>query len=72
MIAMAFAATAVAACLYLFRAGGVNGDADAIETVPVRLAPFQYTVTEKGEVESSNSVEVRCEVKSRNSAGTTG
>ena len=71
MIAMAFVATAVAACLYLFRAGGVNGDADAIETVPVRLAPFQYTVTEKGEVESSNSVEVRCEVKSRNSAGTT-
>ena len=31
--------------------------------------PFEHVVLEQGEVESSNSVEIRCEVKSRSGGG---
>jgi len=40
-------------------------------TAPVELGPFVDEVIEPGEVESSSNVEIRCEVQSRNSAGTT-
>src|SRR5690606_25745436 len=46
------------------------------DTVPITLvhtarrAPFLHEVVERGEVESSSNVEIRCEVESRNSAGT--
>ncbi len=43
----------------------------AVNTVDVERGPFAFSVTETGEVESSNSVEIRCEVKARNSSGTT-
>ncbi|GIW91091.1 MAG: hypothetical protein KatS3mg109_1523 [Pirellulaceae bacterium] len=36
----------------------------------VRRGPFEHVVLEQGEVESSNNIEIQCEVKSRNSAGT--
>jgi multidrug resistance efflux pump len=42
-----------------------------VKTVEVTRGPFAFSVTETGEVESSNSVEIRCEVKARNSSGTT-
>ncbi|TWU33025.1 efflux RND transporter periplasmic adaptor subunit [Novipirellula artificiosorum] len=37
-------------------------------TTPVIRQPFVYTVLERGEIESSSNVEVRCEVRSRNSS----
>jgi multidrug resistance efflux pump len=43
---------------------------DAPLTARARLAPFDHIVLEQGEVESSENVEVLCEVKSRNSDGT--
>ena len=36
----------------------------------VKRATFRYDVIERGEVESSRNVEIRCEVKARGSAGT--
>ena len=39
-------------------------------TAEVTQGPFINRVLEQGEIESSSSVEVRCEVRSRNSAGT--
>lgn len=39
-------------------------------TAEVTVGPFINRVLEQGEIESSNSVEVRCEVRSRNATGT--
>ncbi|HTN76339.1 MAG TPA: efflux RND transporter periplasmic adaptor subunit [Pirellulaceae bacterium] len=39
-------------------------------TTQVINAPFDHTVVEQGEVESSMNVEIRCAVKSRNAGGT--
>jgi HlyD family secretion protein len=51
---------------------GLSGEdpRDAPLTTRVRMAPFDHIVLEQGEVESSENVEVSCEVKSRNSNGT--
>ncbi|MGE3408504.1 MAG: HlyD family efflux transporter periplasmic adaptor subunit [Pirellulales bacterium] len=38
-------------------------------SVPVERGVFVFEVTERGEVESSNNVEVRCDVKSRSTTG---
>jgi len=52
-----------------------NGSHSSEETAPlttsVELGPFVDEVIEPGEVESSSNVEIRCEVQSRSSAGTT-
>jgi multidrug efflux pump subunit AcrA (membrane-fusion protein) len=52
-----------------------NGSQSSAETMPlttaVELGPFVDEVIESGEVESSSNVEIRCEVQSRSSAGTT-
>src|SRR4051794_11513256 len=40
-------------------------------TKEVVSGPFENVVTEKGEIESSSNVEVRCEVKSRGMSGMT-
>lgn len=39
-------------------------------TAEVTVGPFINRVLEQGEIESSSSIEVRCEVRSRNSGGT--
>lgn len=39
-------------------------------TYVVNQGPFRHIVTERGEVESSSNIEVRCEVQSRNTSGT--
>lgn len=39
-------------------------------TSEVTIGPFLNRILEQGEIESSSSVEVRCEVRSRNSSGT--
>lgn len=44
------------------------GDGPLVELVS--LKPFDHIVLEQGEVESSSNIEIRCEVKSRNTAGT--
>lgn len=41
-----------------------------ILTAEVTIGPFLNRVLEQGEIESSSSIEVRCEVRSRNSSGT--
>lgn len=40
------------------------------QSYKVERGPFAFYVTERGEIESSNNVEIRCEVKSLNSGGT--
>ncbi|MFG0294995.1 MAG: efflux RND transporter periplasmic adaptor subunit, partial [Maioricimonas sp. JB045] len=40
-------------------------------TAIVEQGPFHHEIVERGEVESPNAVEIRCEVKSRSSGGTT-
>lgn len=51
----------------------LKGEAEASTgpvTKEVLRGPFDHIVLEQGEVESSSNIEIRCEVKSRNSAGT--
>lgn len=48
-----------------------SGAHDTPLTTPVKVGPFVYEVVERGEIESSSNVEIRCEVRSRNSSGTT-
>jgi multidrug efflux pump subunit AcrA (membrane-fusion protein) len=51
------------------RNGSGSGNEDVL-TAPVEVGRFVNEVIEAGEVESSSNVEVRCEVQSRNSNGT--
>jgi hypothetical protein len=62
----------VAALLGIFIdfAGDDTGDTPLLATVTRGL--FQYVVVEDGEVESSNNVEVRCEIRVRASGGPPG
>ncbi len=39
-------------------------------TTTAKLGPFVHTIIERGEIESSSNVEVRCEVRGRTSTGT--
>jgi RND family efflux transporter MFP subunit len=45
-------------------------DQPAPVTAPVAIAPFVQEVVERGEIESSSNIEVRCEVQGRGAAGT--
>jgi len=49
----------------------LSAAADGPLTVQVERGLFVHEITERGEVESASSVEVRCEVESKGSAGTT-
>lgn len=53
----------------VWRRGGEQSQAGAL-THPVVRGVFFHDVVERGEVESSDNVEIRCEVKGRNGAGT--
>lgn len=68
-IALVIVAGAAGGGWYWTRGGMSSGPADAPLTAPVVMAPFVHEVVERGEVESSSNVEVRCEVQSRNSWG---
>lgn len=50
--------------------GRDNQERSAAMVHPVARGLFEHSIIEPGEVESSNNVEVRCEVQARNSAGT--
>jgi RND family efflux transporter MFP subunit len=66
---LAVAAGLVAGGYYLLSATAAEmGEAPLIHIV--KLAPFDHIVLEQGEIASSSNVDVDCQVKSRNSAGT--
>ncbi|MGB6044728.1 MAG: HlyD family efflux transporter periplasmic adaptor subunit [Pirellulales bacterium] len=71
MLLLAVAAVvAIATFVVLVSGRGADDDA-AIQTSHATRGTFVFSVTETGEVESSRNVEVRCEVKSPGSSGTT-
>ena len=49
-----------------------DGSADAPLVSEVRRDVFQYFVTEDGEIESTNNVEIRCEIRGRATGGAPG
>lgn len=72
------ALTAVAATITQFATSSLSdlfssflGREETIDylTAEVIRAPFEHRVLERGEVESSSNVEIRCEVRSRSSSG---
>jgi HlyD family secretion protein len=50
--------------------GESTADTDGMITASIIEGEFKHIVIAHGEVESANNVEIRCEVKSRNSGGT--
>ncbi len=73
--------TFVAIVIFLVAAAGIGASVwylsstgeDAFEEpmlAKVERGPYELVVIEQGEVESSNNVEIRCEVKSRGTSGT--
>jgi len=62
------AGAGVTAYIYYFRKAGQPQLEDMI-TQMVRRGPFEHVVLEQGLIESSGSVEIRCEVKSAASGG---
>jgi multidrug efflux pump subunit AcrA (membrane-fusion protein) len=73
------AGVAVVLALLASLGGGVwwmlrdSSEGDQIDSLlhEVSLDEFVLTVTEKGDIKSSEDIEVRCEVKSKNTTGTT-
>ncbi|QDU27688.1 Macrolide export protein MacA [Anatilimnocola aggregata] len=53
----------------MFRSGPAKGPGPMV--MQVSRGPYESIVLEQGEVESSSNIEIRCEVKSRNSSGIT-
>jgi multidrug resistance efflux pump len=60
-------ATIVGAVWYSMRSGGEDLTATPL-LAEVVSGPYDHIVLEEGEIESSNNVEIRCEVRSRNNA----
>lgn len=56
--------------IYYFLPTGANQAHANYLTHDVERGKFVYEVTERGEIESSSNVDVRCEVQSRNTGGT--
>jgi multidrug efflux pump subunit AcrA (membrane-fusion protein) len=66
LVALAFLVTSVS--FWTLRGDGEVAEALVLHTV--ERGPFIHEVVERGEIESSRNVEIRCEVKGRNSEGT--
>ncbi|MCU0872315.1 MAG: efflux RND transporter periplasmic adaptor subunit [Pirellulaceae bacterium] len=62
------ASAGFAAYFYYFRKAG-GPSLENVITQTVRRGPFEHVVLEQGLIESSGSVEIRCEVKSATSGG---
>jgi multidrug resistance efflux pump len=60
---------AVVALAWFFLRGSGSDGTDAPLTTSVIRGPFEHVVIEQGEVESSNNVEIRCEVRARAGSG---
>lgn len=71
LVVAVLAALVVGGIVYwsAFRPGEAKGPGPI--TNAVARGPYEFTVMEQGEVESSRNIELRCEVKSRNSGGIT-
>jgi HlyD family secretion protein len=70
---LAIVAGLVAIGVFVVRPMLVDGGSDAPQNLVVQKVvrgEFQHNVIEPGELESSNNVEIRCEVEARNSTGT--
>jgi multidrug efflux pump subunit AcrA (membrane-fusion protein) len=64
------AVLAVLIGLVWYVTSGISGDtADAPLVSEIALGPYEHVVLEQGEVESSNNVEIRCDVRARNTSG---
>jgi multidrug efflux pump subunit AcrA (membrane-fusion protein) len=61
---------AIGGTTWYFLASASESVADKPILAEVKFEPFDHVVIEPGEIESSNSVEVKCAVKSRNQGGT--
>ena len=55
----------VIATLWFVMSSGDSNQEDLPLTTDVKRGPYEHVVLEQGEVESSNNVEIRCEVKNR-------
>ncbi len=60
----------LAGATFFFKGGLQKIDLPDVVTQKVVRKDFVLTVSEKGELEAMNSVEIRCEVKAKNTAGT--
>jgi HlyD family secretion protein len=69
IVGIVVAAVIIGAAWY-FLTPAEKSDKDAPLLSTVSRGPFDHIVQEQGEVESSNSVEIRCEVKARTGNGT--
>ena len=66
-LAILFVVVAGIVLFFLQNSGGGDGDAPLLASV--ERGPYEHMVLEQGEVESSNNVEIRCQVRSRNQGG---
>ena len=71
VLVLAVIAIIAVAVLGYYIAQNVSSNSEKHLTAEVTQTDFVNDIVESGEVESSENVEVRCEVKSRNGAGTT-
>ncbi len=69
VVGLVIVAVLIGAAWYFLRPAD-TADKDAPLLSPVSRGPFDHIAQEQGEVESSNSVEIRCEVKARTGTGT--
>ena len=69
LVALILIAGAGGIAWFYFRGSG-DGETENIITRKVMRGPFEHVVLEQGQVESAESVEIRCEVKSTSGAGT--
>ncbi|MCC7084362.1 MAG: HlyD family efflux transporter periplasmic adaptor subunit [Pirellulales bacterium] len=73
IVPLAVVAAVVAAVILLVKPmmrGSEPDDASRVVVQKIERGTFEHNVIEPGELESSNNVEVRCEVEARNSSGT--
>ena len=66
--ALAFLAVVVGLAWFLLRGGRTPRSEEPLLR-EVILGPYEHVVTQQGEVESANNVEVRCEVRARSASG---
>lgn len=64
-------ASAIGVVAYQYWPKKAESDDDQPVLQTVSLGPYEHVVLEQGEIESATNVEIRCEVKSRGTTGTT-
>ncbi|MCA9188178.1 MAG: HlyD family efflux transporter periplasmic adaptor subunit [Pirellulaceae bacterium] len=69
VLAVLVVVAALATGGWMYLRGGRGTTLPDVIPYKAERGPFRHDVVERGEVESSRNIEVRCEVKSRNSSG---